>query len=148
MIPLPSLALLAATSTTATLAGLTLGAPLGDVRAVHPDARAYARLWIWKRAEGGTVDVYVDAKGIITGIDFAADPGQKGTIDLPCSGAFGIDGSHVNLESAIDSAQCKPKGIATYELLDGSILDVRFSGPGDGSFHEAIWYRPAPLSDE
>jgi hypothetical protein len=133
---------------------MTLGTSFGDASAAHPGATGYARsrgvLWTWKRPEGGSLDVYTDPNGIITSIDFTAEKGEKGTIDLPCAEGFDIQSSHVNLDFAVDQKVSVPGNMGTYELPDHSILQVTFDGPGDGQLHEAVWFRaaatPAPSS--
>lgn len=64
-------------------------------------------------------------------------------IDLPCIGTFPIQDSNVNLELAIEQTACKAFGVeGMYSLQDGSIVEVRFEGPGDGQLIEAAWYWP------
>lgn len=132
-----------------TMGGMTLGTLF--VESAHPGAQKEPRttgwFWSWKRPEGGDFAVHTDKNGIITSIDFTADKTKhSGTIDLPCIGNFGIDGSHANLEFAA-SKPCISGGDGHYELPDHSILIVTFaaleSAGGDGPLDEATWYRPA-----
>jgi hypothetical protein len=81
--------------------------------------------------------------GNITRVDFQADKGEDNDIDLPCVGAFSVQDSVVNLNSALDKTACSVFNGAVYGLPDRSLVAVRFNGPGDGQLAEATWYRPS-----
>jgi hypothetical protein len=131
-----------------TLGGMTLGARMQPVTIAG--AQKYQRVtgwvWMWKRPEGGAFTVHTDRNGIITSIEFTADKGEQGTIDLPCAGELDIQDSHVNLQMAVDPRRCTQAGLSTYTLPDDSILNVEFEGPGDGQLLKAEWYRPSALA--
>lgn len=129
------------------LAGVTLGTPALSTIAKHPEAREVhansGSTWTWRRKEGGSVAIFADVRGTIVKIEFIADQGEQGTIDLPCAAAFDVQGSHVNLQMAIDPRLCTLSGgdVGTYTLADGSILTATF-GPGDGQLLKAVWSWP------
>jgi hypothetical protein len=129
-----------------TLAGVTLGSNLTQVLSEYPGAQRSAnsgQRWFWGSRGGGTVTVTADDLGNITRVDFVANKRQNDSIDLPCVGAFPVRDSHVNLELALDETACSAFNGATYALPDRSVVAVRFNGPDDGQFVEAIWYRPS-----
>lgn len=139
----------APTASPRTLAGMTLGAALVNVASEHAGAQRRATAtgseWSWRRPEGGKVTVLVDRTGRITSIDFAADKGERDSIDLPCVVSFPIQDSHVNLGMAMAGTECSAISDWKYRLQDGSVLDVSFEEPGDGQLEQATWYRPLPV---
>lgn len=149
MIPLVLAAVVAAGGEpqTPTLAGVTLGSNLTQVLSEHPGAQRSAngsgQRWVWRRRGGGTVAVTADDIGKITRVDFVADRGQQDNIDVPCVAAFFVQASHVNLEFALEKTACSAFNGASYGVPDGSVVEVRFAGPGDGQLIEATWYRPS-----
>lgn len=147
MIPLVLAAVVAVEGERQTLAGVALRSNVMQVLSDHPGARASAtssgRWWRWSRREGGSVTVTADDTGEVTRVDFEADRGQDGNIDLPCVGAFPIQDSDVNLNFALHKTACSAFNGAAYGLPDRSVVDVRFNGPGDGQLAEAMWYRPS-----
>jgi hypothetical protein len=93
-----------------------------------------------------------DAKGKIAVVDFSADQGEDGTVSLPGADAFGVQGTHVNLESALGTtpiAQCTPNYSGGYcggfALTGGTELVVQFES-NDGQLHRATWATPAVLT--
>ena len=49
----------------------------------------------------------------------------------------------MSLELALRKTACSAFSGTTYTLPDRSVVEVRFSAPGDGQLVEAIWYRPS-----
>jgi hypothetical protein len=147
MMPLLLAAVVAVGGELHTLAGVTLSSNARQVLSEHPGAQASANgsdhWWRWRRLGGGTVTVTADDTGEVTRVDFQADRGQDGNIDLPCVGAFPIQDSDVNLNFALRKTACSAFNGAAYGLPDRSVVDVRFNGPGDGQLAEATWYRPS-----
>jgi hypothetical protein len=132
---------------TSALAGVTLSSNLTQVLSEHPGAQrsanASGQVWRWSRRGGGTVTISADDIGNITRVDFQADKGQDGNIDLPCVGAFPVQDSDVNLNFALGKTACSAFNGAAYGLPDGSVVEVSFNGPGDGQLAEATWYSPS-----
>src|SRR5579863_6903800 len=130
-----------------TLAGVALGSNLMQVLAEHPRAQRSANIpgqrWAWGLAEGDTVAVTANDLGKITRVDFVANKGRDNSVDLPCVGAFPVRGSPANLQHALGKTACSAFSGMTYGLPDRSVVEARFSGPGDGRLIEAIWYRPS-----
>ena len=146
MIPLALAAVVTVEGNLQSLAGVTLGSKVAQILLAHPEARrspkTSARWWRWSRREGGTVTITADDIGNITRVDFQADRGQGGSIDLPCVGAFPVRASDVSLNSALRKTACSAFNGAAYGLPDHSVVDVRF-GPGYRRLAEATWYRPS-----
>jgi hypothetical protein len=147
MIPLVLSAVVAVGGELQTLAGVTLSSNVTQVLSEHPGAQASANgsshWWRWNMRGGGTVTITADDTGEVTRVDFQADRGQKGNIDLPCVGAFPVQDSDVNLNFALARTACSAFNGAAYGLPDRSVVEVRFNGPGDGQLAEATWYRPS-----
>lgn len=146
MIPLGLATVVAVGGQLQTLAGVTLGSNVTQVLSRHPGAqssRGSGRWWRWSKQDGGAVTITADDSGEVTRVDFQADRGQEGNIDLPCVGAFPVQSSHVNLNFALAKTSCSAFNGAAYGLPDRSVVAVRFNGPGDGQLAEATWYRPS-----
>lgn len=146
MMPLLLTAVAAIGGKPSTLGGVTLGSNVAQVLAQHPGAQgsdhAAGHWWRWIIGGGGTVTVTSDSNGAITRVDFQADKGQGGSIDLPCVGAFPIQDSDADLDRALTKTPCSAFNGEAYGLPDRSVVQVRFGGLGDGQLAEAIWYRP------
>lgn len=149
MTPLVLAAVVAAGEDLQTLAGVTLGSNVQQVLMEHPTGQyptGSGRCCRWSRRVGGTVTVSFDGSGNVAMVDFQADKGEDGKVDLPCVGAFLVRGSPANLSQALSKTPCSAFNGAGYSLPDRSVVDIRFSGPGDGQLAEATWYRPSGLT--
>jgi hypothetical protein len=128
------------------LAGVSLGATLAELRSEHPDAEVRRNgagsRWTWKTPAGGTVTVLADNGERVVKVSFMADRGEADSVDLPCVKIFPVQDSHVNFDAAIDQKTCVPMGSNKYRLNDGSILEVFFGDPGDGQLQLVRWYNP------
>lgn len=147
VIPLLLAAVVADAGEARSLAGVTLNSNITQVLSEHPEAQGSANArghwWRWSRREGGTVTVTADDTDQITRVDFQADRGQDGNIDLPCVGAFPVQDSDVDLNAALSKTPCSAFNGADYGVPDRSLVDVRFDGFGGGQLVEATWYRPS-----
>lgn len=146
MIPMVLAAIVAVGSQLQTLAGVSLGSSVTQVLLEHPEAQgsttARGHWWRWSRRGGGTVTVTADDAGDLTRVDFQADRGQNGNIDLPCVGTLQVQASEISLQSALAKTPCSAFNGAAYGLPDRSVVEVSFNGPG-GQLVEAAWYRPS-----
>lgn len=130
-----------------TLAGVTLGSNIAHVLKNRPAAErstdGLGRWWRWARRGGGAVTVTADDAGRVTRVDFMAEKGQRGTVDLPCIGAFRVRDTDAALNLALGRTPCSAFNGEAYGLPDRSIVEVRFEGASDGQLIEATWYRPS-----
>lgn len=128
------------------LAGISLGATLADVRSEHPDAQVRRNgagsRWTWKTPGGGTVTVLADNSERVVKVFFMADRGETDSVDLPCVKTFPVHDSHLNFEATLDQKTCAQLGNNKYQLNNGSILEAFFGGPGDGQLQFVRWYNP------
>jgi hypothetical protein len=128
------------------LAGISLGATLADVRSEHPDAQVRRNgagsRWTWKTPGGGTVTVLADNSERVVKVFFMADRGETDSVDLPCVKNFPVHDSHLNFEATLDQKTCAQLGNNKYQLNNGSILEAFFGGPGDGQLQFVRWYNP------
>jgi hypothetical protein len=144
--------LLAAASLT--FDGIALGDDAAKIAAAHAGHATFTALgpaYTWRRDGGGTMMIAGDAQGKVAVVDFVADQGEEGALELPQAGSFDLQASNVALEKALDEpalSECTPNysgGYCGAFALGATELVVQFETNG-GQLHRATWATPAILS--